>query len=90
MTIGPNTAIPLSDEQLILLARVQSEIDVFLSENFVSGKTLDVRTALFLDAINSHPKVVDALVESYRQAGWSVALYNNKRQGQWLSFSEPA
>jgi len=88
MAISPTTAIALSDEQLILLARVIEEIDVFLSENYVAGRTIDVRTALLLDAVNSSPRVVDALIASYQAAGWAVALYNNKQQGRWLSFSD--
>jgi hypothetical protein len=87
MAITPDIALELTDDQLITIADVQAEVDLYLANEYSDGRSVEVRHALLAPLFAYEEKVLDAFVLMYQAAGWTVVRYPDKRQGDWLSFS---
>ena len=87
MTITPDVALELTDEQITVIAEVQSEVDAYLADNYIDGRQIDIRGALLVPLFSYGEKVLNAFIDSYADAGWTVIKYTDSRQGDWLSFS---
>ena len=87
MTISPDDALTLTEEQIIVIAEVQAEIDLHLANNYSDGKQVDIRHSIIAPLFQYDQKVLLALITSYEIAGWTVVKYTNDRQGDWLSLS---
>lgn len=87
MTISPNLALNLTDEQLLTISAVTEVVDQYLADNFKANRSTIVRHALIYDLFNFEAKVLNAFIRSYTDAGWQVTKYENDKQGTWLNFS---
>lgn len=87
MAITPDLSLDLTDEQIIVIAEVQAEVDLYLANNYVDGVQLTIRHAILAPLFTYSDKVLDAFIQIYQDAGWSIVKYSDKRQGDWLSFS---
>lgn len=87
MTVTPDVALELTEEQITVIAEVQAEVDLYLANEYVDGRQVDIRPSLIAPLFNYGDKVLDAFIQTYQDAGWTVVRYNDSRQGEWLSLS---
>jgi hypothetical protein len=87
MPSTPDQALELTEEQLLIIAEVQSEIDLLLANFFVDDKQVDVRHSVLEPLFRYGDKVIAQVIQNYEDAGWTVVRYSDPRQGDWLSLS---
>lgn len=87
MPATPDESLDLTEEQLTVIAQVQADVDKYLADFYVDGRQVDVRHSIIAPLFAYEIKVLNKLVDNYELAGWSITLYKDGRQGDWLSFS---
>jgi hypothetical protein len=87
MPATPDEALELTEEQLTVIAQVQVDVDKHLADFYVDGRQVDVRHSIIGPLFDYEIKVLDKFISNYELAGWSITIYKDSRQGDWLSFS---
>jgi hypothetical protein len=87
MAITPNDTINPTSAESLLQSQVEEVIDAELLLTFEEGKVSVIRHALIYQIYEQHPRFLLSILATYEAAGWKVALYEDDKQGPWLSFS---
>lgn len=76
----------LNEDELLVLAAVQAEIDLELRLSYVEDQAVEIRNSLIQPVLDLNPRVLAALKQSY-SVDWKIAEYKDNRSNVWLSFS---
>ena len=79
----------VSSEVSDAVAKAEQVIDPML-ENFVEGGHVNVDISLLRISggdYNFHKKVIEVILQKYRDQGWTASFESEQREGDWLSFS---
>lgn len=76
----------LNEDELLVLAAVQAEIDLELRLSYVEDQAVEIRNSLIQPVLYLNPRVLAALKQSY-SVDWKIAEYKDNRSNVWLSFS---
>lgn len=87
MVIAPDDTIHPTSDESILQSQIEEIIDAELLLVFEPDKTAVVRHALIYQVFEQNPRFLRSILATYEAVGWRIVLYENEKQGPWLSFS---
>lgn len=87
MTITPDDTIDPTPDETILQSQIEEIIDAELLLIYEDEHTASVRHALIYQIFEQNPRLLRSILATYEAAGWRIVLYENCKQGPWLSFS---
>ena len=73
MPVTPLQAFRLTDEEFEVLRLVENKVDVFLSENYYPGLSVQVN----LPKKTVSERILTTIINRYGQAGWAVKRQEN-------------
>jgi hypothetical protein len=81
MTITPEKAKELTQNERKQICQLEKQIDATLTESFHERKD-----GIIVDLDCTSPRIIDELIRMYDGAGWNVQEKSDQRDGDYLVF----
>jgi len=86
MAITPASLSILSSDELIVVSKAESLIDLDLRTKFKDDKPVKIRYGLISFVFDENERVLDEIIARYEAVGWKVIKYEGDN-GRWLNFA---